>query len=303
MKPRQDAIEYAKRISLPALSRTEEIEIGRLIEHGDPSQASQARGRLVRSMAPLAIRAANEFVAKYKNVRIEAEEAVAAALLGVVEAATRFDFAKGTRFSTYAKFWIRCELMKLLRGTIERGFHTYNLDEVYAQEHAASLEEDVLSRMVREESLRDLGVRMSKLADVERTCLAVAAGLEGSARSLGDVAKDCGLKNAWAARGAVKQAFAKLGGEPADGTNYGFTPRKAQGRKRKRGRRNFNLHRWLIEQVALGPIDHAEAFRLAAENRYKSGALHAYICKHRLCITVLNGRKVITHRPETHGSA
>ncbi len=87
-------------IEAPMLDlETEQDNLRRIQENGDPVALS----RLLVSHLRLVLSVAQ----KYTSHGVSLEDLVAEGNLGLVEAARRFDRAKGTRFSTYAAWWVR----------------------------------------------------------------------------------------------------------------------------------------------------------------------------------------------------
>lgn len=77
----------------------ERAYLKRFQEHGD-ARALQA---LLVSHLRLVVSVAR----KYASSRVPVEDLVAEGNLGLVEAARRFDLARGNRFATYASWWVR----------------------------------------------------------------------------------------------------------------------------------------------------------------------------------------------------
>jgi len=101
MEERSDLIDiYLREIShIPLLSPDEEAELARRIFQGD----EEARKRLILSNLRLVISIAK----KYVNRGLPLMDLIEEGNLGLIKAVERFDYRRGTRFSTYASWWIR----------------------------------------------------------------------------------------------------------------------------------------------------------------------------------------------------
>lgn len=85
------------------LSREEEFELAVQAANGN----AKARNLLVLSNIPYAIKYSRSF----KGYNFDDEDLVQIGLIGLIEAVDKFDFEKGFRIITYAKNWIRKEIM------------------------------------------------------------------------------------------------------------------------------------------------------------------------------------------------
>lgn len=88
----------------PVLSRELEDELARRIEGGD----NDAAWELARGSVKLAVKLAT----KYAWNDQEAEELTAEGILGLHDAALRFDRQRGLRFCTYAVHWVMAHIRK-----------------------------------------------------------------------------------------------------------------------------------------------------------------------------------------------
>jgi RNA polymerase sigma factor (sigma-70 family) len=85
------------------LSREEEFELAVQAANGN----AKARNLLVLSNIPYAIKYSRSF----RRYNFDDEDLVQIGLIGLIEAVDKFDFEKGFRIITYAKNWIRKEIM------------------------------------------------------------------------------------------------------------------------------------------------------------------------------------------------
>jgi RNA polymerase sigma-32 factor len=91
-------------LTTPLLTEEEEVEIARRFRTtGD----RDALGRLVTSHLRLVVKMANG----YRRRGVPFEDLVSEGCLGLLEAAKRFDPDKGFRFSTYARWWIKSQIL------------------------------------------------------------------------------------------------------------------------------------------------------------------------------------------------
>lgn len=88
------------------LSREEEIELAKRIEQNDES----ARDELVQANLRLVVSVAM----KYRGHNVPLEDLIQEGNIGLMRAASKFDYRKGFKFSTYAIWWIRQAIMRTL---------------------------------------------------------------------------------------------------------------------------------------------------------------------------------------------
>ncbi|HZZ78978.1 MAG TPA: RNA polymerase sigma factor RpoD/SigA [Gemmataceae bacterium] len=93
----------------PILSAEEEIDLCERIQDGD----AEARDHLVRANLRLVVKIARG----YHRPGVELDDMVAEGNLGLIRAAEAFDPEVGTRFSTYAAFWIKQSIKRLIVQT------------------------------------------------------------------------------------------------------------------------------------------------------------------------------------------
>jgi RNA polymerase primary sigma factor len=93
----------------PLLSADEEQDLAYRIEAGDPA----ARDRMVRANLRLVVNIARD----YKGHTVCLEDLIAEGNLGLMRAAEAYDPRVGTRFSTYATYWIRQSIKRAIVNT------------------------------------------------------------------------------------------------------------------------------------------------------------------------------------------
>jgi RNA polymerase sigma-32 factor len=102
--------QYLAEISrYPLLSRKEEIALAEKIFADKDKQAAR---RLVLSNLKLVVKIALGYYNTYVNVRDLIQEGN----IGLMQAVKKYNPYKGTKFSTYASFWIRAYILKYIRN-------------------------------------------------------------------------------------------------------------------------------------------------------------------------------------------
>ena len=90
----------------PILTKEQEMGLGKRIQKGH----AQPRNKLVESNLSFVVKVARE----YRNLGIPFEDLLNEGNIGLIEAAHRYDHRKGTKFITYAIWWIRKSILKAL---------------------------------------------------------------------------------------------------------------------------------------------------------------------------------------------
>ena len=90
----------------PLLTKEQEQQLARRVQDGD----KEAFEHLVASNLSFVVKVASE----YRNLGLPLEDLLNEGNLGLIEAARRYDPAKGTKFITYAIWWIRKSILKAL---------------------------------------------------------------------------------------------------------------------------------------------------------------------------------------------
>jgi RNA polymerase primary sigma factor len=83
----------------PLLTATEEVELAKRIEQGDPA----AKERMINSNLALVVSIAK----KYPQNDLPLLDLIQEGIFGLIRAAEKFDWRRGFKFSTYATYWIR----------------------------------------------------------------------------------------------------------------------------------------------------------------------------------------------------
>lgn len=97
---------FAEIRNFPILTKEQEMGLGRKIRKGQ----ARLRNALVESNLSFVVKVASE----YRNMSIPFEDLLNEGNIGLIEAAHRYDPSKGTKFITYAIWWIRKSILKAL---------------------------------------------------------------------------------------------------------------------------------------------------------------------------------------------
>jgi RNA polymerase primary sigma factor len=140
----------------PPLSRERERRLAR-----DARTSKVSRDRLIEANLGFVVKVATE----YRNLGLPLEDLLNEGNLGLLEAAGRFDTSKGTKFITYAIWWIRKSILKALseRSALVR-VPSYQLKKVREiRETERSLRIKLGRRVEREEISAKLARSMAKV--------------------------------------------------------------------------------------------------------------------------------------------
>ena len=197
------------------LSREEEYELAIQAANGN----AKARNLLVLSNIPYAIKYSRSF----RRYNFDDEDLVQIALIGLIEAVDKFDFEKGFRIITYAKNWIRKEIMDAAGKSLKNPACPINRNddpEFDEEEFLSSLcdnskntvEEECLNNEISERMKKALNFLPSKQADI----LTRHYGLTyKEPQSFNEIAESYGLTKARIHQ-IEQQAFSTLRNELGD---------------------------------------------------------------------------------------
>jgi RNA polymerase primary sigma factor len=90
----------------PLLTKDEEMALAEGVKNGDRS----ALNELIESNLSFVVKVSSE----YRNLGLPFEDLLNEGNIGLIEAAHRYDASKGTKFITYAIWWIRKSILKAL---------------------------------------------------------------------------------------------------------------------------------------------------------------------------------------------
>lgn len=102
-----DTVAYMRHVNaLPALARSEELELAARYHAGDVAAGQQVITANLRHVAPIALR--------YRRYGVPVGELIAEGNLALLRALAGFDPSRGLRFATYANYWIRADVLALI---------------------------------------------------------------------------------------------------------------------------------------------------------------------------------------------
>lgn len=146
----------------PLLTPEEELELAIAIGQGDPV----ARDRMVRANLRLVVNIARNYVGKGLSLQDLIEEGN----LGLLRAVEGYDPAVGTRFSTYASYWIKQSIKRALINCGKTVRIPAYMVEILSKWRRAStrLAEELGRTPTPEEVARVLGIPRKKLAIIKK---------------------------------------------------------------------------------------------------------------------------------------
>lgn len=109
--------------SVKFLSAQEELEYAKLAAAGD----KKAKDKLILSNLPFVAYCARS----YHGKGLSDEDLISEGTIGLIEAVNRFDYTRGFRLLTYAKFWIRRYLNLAVQNHISKNYRLVSLDATY----------------------------------------------------------------------------------------------------------------------------------------------------------------------------
>ncbi len=211
----------------PLLTQAQEIELAKLIEAGD----IPAHNELVTRNLRLVWKIANRYVGK-----LDFDELVQEGQIGLMTAATKYDYRKGFRFSTYATHWIKQAMTRaidnigdMIRVPIhkKKTHKTYTVslnaplpgsdpsdgltyESMLEGETAVDLEDEYWQYQRAEKLMEILNNDLTKR---ERQVLIMRFGLDrGGAKTLAEIGSELEMTRE-GVRQAEKRAFRKVDSE------------------------------------------------------------------------------------------
>jgi RNA polymerase primary sigma factor len=154
----------------PLLSAQEEVELANRVQDGDVT----ARDRLVRANLRLVVSIARTYTGKGLSV----EDLVGEGNMGLLRAAEGYDPNAGTRFATYATYWIR----QSIRRALSRDANTLRLPSymwtLLAKWHraAAALRRELGRAATEEEIAAQLGLSKRQTRAVHKAIMVLSSG-------------------------------------------------------------------------------------------------------------------------------
>jgi RNA polymerase primary sigma factor len=173
---------------VPLLTPEQEQELARRVQQGD----ADAERQLIEANLRLVVRVAR----RYLNRGLSLLDLIEEGNLGLLHAVTKFQAGRGTRFSTYAVWWIRQAVSRALANQarmIRLPVHIELLLGQYMKKKAA-LTQDLDRAPTTEEIAKALGQPLEEIEHIERmsqrpVSLDAPIGQEGDGK-LEDLVKD-----------------------------------------------------------------------------------------------------------------
>ena len=146
------------------LTRDEEASLARGVRQGN----RRALNELIESNLSFVVRVAGE----YRNLGLPFEDLLNEGNLGLIEAAHRYDHSKGTKFITYAIWWIRKSILRAVSEHALVRIPSYQMKQVKQLRDAERHLRGELGRLPEREEIRDhMEASISKVDDLLRLTL------------------------------------------------------------------------------------------------------------------------------------
>jgi len=168
---------YLKQINeSKLLTAEEECQLARGIRSSDPEAAWKARDRMIRSNLRLVVNIAKNFSGR----ALQLSDLIEEGNLGLLRAVEGFDPDQGSRFSTYASWWIKQSIKRALMNA-GQPIHipAYMVDEITRWKQASVYLEDCLSRPPSPEEVADhLKTSPKRMGIIKHALKAMASGAQ-----------------------------------------------------------------------------------------------------------------------------
>lgn len=146
------------------LTKSEEMELGRLIQEGNDEEKESAKKKLVQANLRLVVSIAK----KYIGQGVLFMDLVQEGSMGLMKAAEKFDYKKNFKFSTYATWWIKQTIIRAISNhsrTIRIPVHMLEKIRKYKKACSVAFCDENLSE--DDETISKLsGLEMKKLDEI-----------------------------------------------------------------------------------------------------------------------------------------
>ncbi len=139
----------------PLLTAEQEVQLGRLVQKGDP----KARKHMIESNLRLVVKIARH----YYNRGLEFSDLIEEGNLGLLRAVEKFDPERGFRFSTYATWWIRQTIERAIMNqtrTIRLPIHVVRELNMYL-----TTARELMKSQDKEPSINDIATKLNRSFD------------------------------------------------------------------------------------------------------------------------------------------
>ncbi len=202
---------YGNNILPPPLEEDVERELLLKVQQDD----LEARNTLIVHNLRLVV-----FIAKkFESTKINIEDLISIGSIGLIKGVQTFKLEKNIKLATYASRCIENEILMYLRKT-QRARKEYSLDEVLSVDSEgnelvlsdviASSEDLALTKITKEEEIRNLYYSVEKLNEREKQIIIMRYGLYGvEAKTQKEVADELGISQSYISR-LEKKIFDKM---------------------------------------------------------------------------------------------
>ncbi|MFZ5805685.1 MAG: sigma-70 family RNA polymerase sigma factor [Verrucomicrobiota bacterium] len=161
---------YLKEISrIPLISTEEEVKLSKQIKKGN----ARAREKMIQANLRLVVKIASD----YTGLGLPLLDLISEGNIGLMKAVERYDSKHGTKFSTYAAWWIKQAIKRALANqtkTIRLPVHL--VDKLARMRRAVTSLSEKLSRQPTvPEIAEELGISQAKVAQLTRVSLRPAS--------------------------------------------------------------------------------------------------------------------------------
>jgi RNA polymerase primary sigma factor len=176
---------YLKEISrIPLLSREDEVALARRVREGDAA----AKARLTEANLRLVVQIAR----RYLNRGLPLPDLIEEGNIGLLRAVEKFDGTRGTRFSTYATWWIRQAVVRALANqarTIRLPVHVELLLGRYQREQQR-LSQALERPPTMEELAAALGTSVEQIEEIRQQPVSLETPVGEGAGRVSDLVAD-----------------------------------------------------------------------------------------------------------------